>query len=160
MTIKAKVKDYLDKNNVSYEALSHAEVFSTIDEAKALGISANEIVKNLIIKVKDKEVFAVIPGGHRIDMYKLRDVVGSKHARLITEDEMAKDYPDYEIGAVPPLGELFGVKVYLDKQLIHHDTVIFCGGTHTDSIKMKSQDYVNLVKPEIVDLVQEPLREC
>lgn len=160
MAIKNEVKDYLDKNGVSYEVISHPQVFSTIDEARALGVNADETLKNLIVKVKEEEVFAIIPGGHRLDTSKLRHAVNSKHARLITEEEMAKDYSGYEIGAVPPLGELFGVKSYLDKQLIPHETVIFCGGTHSDCVKMKCQDFVNLVKPEIVDLVQEPAMEC
>lgn len=160
MALKAEVKDFMDKSGVSYEAISHPQVFSTVEEAKALGIDADAILKNLIIKIKDTEIFAIIPGGHRIDMYKVRHLAGSKHARLISEEEMAKDYPGYEIGAVPPLGELFGVKVYLEKQLIPHDVVIFSGGTHTDSVKMKCQDFVSLVKPEIDDLVEESPQEC
>lgn len=154
MAICADVKSYLDKKNASYEVVSHPQVFSCIEEAKVLGIDAGEIVKNLVIKVKDKHAFVLLPGSSRLDVHKLREIFGKK-ARLELEEEMPQDFPKYEVGAIPPFGELFGLTVYLDKRLLVHETVIFTGGTHTDSIKMRTQDLVNLIKPEIVDLAQD-----
>lgn len=154
MAIAPDVKTYLDKSGVSCEAVSHPQVFSCVEEAKALGIDADEIAKNLIIKMKDRHAFVVLPGARRLDMHKLRDLLG-KRARLELEEEMPADFPKYEVGAVPPLGEFFGLPVYVDKRLLDHETIIFVAGTHTDSIKMKTQDFVNLVKAQIVDLAEE-----
>ncbi|MDI6689445.1 MAG: YbaK/EbsC family protein [Actinomycetota bacterium] len=155
MAICPDVKKYLEKKGVSYEHITHPQVFSCIEEAKALRIEADEIAKNLIVKIKDRRAFAVLPGAHRLDMHKLREVMGSSHARLIMEEEMGAEFPRYEIGAVPPLGELFGIPVYVDKRLLDHETVIFTGGTHTDSIRMNCRDFVNLVNPRVVDLAEE-----
>lgn len=154
MAVAPDVKTYLDKSGVSYEAVSHPQVFSCVEEAKALKIDTDEIAKNLIIKIKDKHAFVVLPGAHRLDVHKMRDLLG-KRARLELEEEMPTDFPKYEVGAVPPLGKLFGHLVYVDKRLLDHETIIFVAGTHTDSIKMKTQDFVNLVKAEIVDLAEE-----
>jgi len=156
MAIRPDVKLYLSKAKIPYESVSHSQIFTCIDEAKALRINADEVAKNLIIKVKDKYAFAVIPGGRKIDSSKLRHVMGSSHARLATEDEMATDFPEYEVGAVPPLGDLFEVPVYVDSKLLDYEVIIFTAGTHADSIKMKSSDFVNLVNAEMADLVVEP----
>ncbi len=154
MAICPDVKSYLDKKKIPYETVSHPQVFSCIEEAKALGIDAGDIVKNLVIKIKDKHVFVLLPGSLRLDVHKLREIFG-KRARLELEEEMPQDFPKYEVGAVPPFGELFGFPVYADKRLLAHETIIFTGGTHTDSIKMQLQDFINLVKPEIVDLAED-----
>lgn len=154
MGIVPMVKEYLDRKGVSYEEVSHPQVFSSIEEANTLGINADEIAKNLIIKIKEKHAFVVLPGGHKVDMKKVRGILG-KHARLEMEEEMEKDFPGYELGAVPPLGEVFGFSVYVDRRLLDHETIIFVGGTHTDSIKMKTPDFINMLNPEIVDVVQE-----
>jgi Ala-tRNA(Pro) deacylase len=74
---------------------------------------------------------------------------------MITEEEMAESFKEYEVGAVPPLGELFGVPVYVDERLLDHERIIFSGGTHKGSIKMDCKDFIKLNKPQIVDIVEE-----
>lgn len=154
MSIISNVKDYLELKGVPYEVISQPPVFSCIEEAKALGIEADEIAKNLVIKIKDKHAFVVLPGAHRLNMNRLKEILGKK-ARLELEEEMLDDFPGYELGAIPPLGEIFGYPVYVDRKLLDHETVIFTGGTHTDSIKMKTSDFVNLVEAEFVDVAEE-----
>ena len=114
MTVATNIVQYLDEQGVGYEVLSHRETFSTSEEAKSLGITASHVAKTLVIKAGGGEVLAVIPASERVDTHKLRDVIGDNHARLATEDEMSEQYPEFELGAVPPLGELFGAPVYLD----------------------------------------------
>lgn len=155
MTVNAKVREYLEKNNVDYEVVSHPKVFSSIEEARALGIEADEIAKCLVVHMQDERALVVIPGGRRISNKKVREAVGNKHARLATEDEMRMEFPDWELGAVPPLGELFDMPIYLDRSLIGHETILFTAGSHTESIKINTADFVNLIKPDIVDLCEE-----
>ena len=155
MAIHSDVKDYLDKSGVAYELISHTQVFSCIEEAKALGIEAGEVAKTLVVKIKDKRVLVILPGSLRLDMGKLKDTLESSHARLLSEEEMGTEFPRYEIGALPPLGELFGFPVYVDRRLLEHEVIIFTGGTHTDSIKIKCVDFINLINPDIVDLAEE-----
>lgn len=155
MTVNLRVIEYLDKNDIDYEIVSHPKVFSTIEEARALGIEADEIAKCLVINMHGGQALAVIPGGQRISNKKVREAVGNKHARLATEDEMKTDFPEWELGAIPPLGELFDLPVYLDRGLIGHETVLFSGGSHSESIKINTADFINLIKPDIVDLCEE-----
>jgi Ala-tRNA(Pro) deacylase len=87
-------------------------------------------------------------------VHKLRDVLGDNHARLATEPELGQDFQEFELGAVPPLGDLFDSPVYLDAQLENADEIVFAGGTHSDSIKMSGEDFLKLVRPQVVDLVK------
>ncbi len=160
MSIKKAVSEYLDEHNVEYQTISHEQVFSTVEEAKELGIEADEIAKTLVISTRDKQALVVIPGGQRIDVKKLREVMNSSHARLMTEEEMSENFPQFDIGAIPPIGELFGLPVYIDKRLLDRDNIIFSGGTHTDSIKMKVKDLAELTKGQTVDIVRQKTFEA
>ena len=155
MSVNNKVMEYLDKNKAEYRVVTHDRVFTTIAEARALGIEADEIAKCLVIKIRSELALAVIPGGHRINNRKIREACGNKHARMATEDELGADFSQWELGAVPPLGELFRLPVYMDRSLIGNETVLFSGGSHTESIKMNTADFINLIKPDLVDLVEE-----
>lgn len=160
MAVNPNIIAYLDEQGVKYEAVSHPQVFSTVEEANALGIEADEVAKTLVINIRGRYVLAILPGAQRLDVKKLREVLNTSHARLMTEEEMANDFPEYDVGAVPPLGALFNIPVYVDKKLLDHETIIFAGGTHTDSIKMKTKDLVDLIKPQLVDLAKEKTFEA
>ena len=69
---------------------------------------------------------------------------------------MRTEFPDFELGAVPPLGELIGAPVFIDEKLERGDEVIFTGGTHTDSVKISIGDFLKLAHPLVADLCREP----
>ncbi len=158
MALNPQVKTYLDEKQVDYEVIPHPKVFTTIEEARALGIEASEIAKTLVIHVThtpEDRALLVIPGSRKISTRKLHEIFGTKHARLALEEELARDFPEFELGAVPPLGELLDLAVYIDERLLTHDSVLFTGGTHTDSVKMDVHDFFNLTNSILVDAVEE-----
>jgi len=155
MAVKEEVKNYLDKAGVSYQAVSHPQTFSSTEEARAVGVRTQEVAKTLVVYIKGNQALVVLPGSTRMDSHKLRQAMGHSHARLALEEEMARDFPKYEVGAVPPLGALFGIPVYVDRCLLEDEEIVFTGGTHTDSVKMKLQDFLDLVKPELIDVCSE-----
>ncbi len=155
MTVASRVKQFLDDQGLTYEVVCHDETFSTTAEARAVGVIASHVAKTLVIKTGEGDVLVVLPASERLDIHKLRDIIGDNHARLATEDEMNTEFPDLDLGAVPPLGELFGAPVYLDQELEQATEIIFAGGTHRDSIKMSGEDFLKLTRPEVVDLVRE-----
>ncbi|MCL4310308.1 MAG: aminoacyl-tRNA deacylase [Thermoleophilia bacterium] len=156
MTITGDMKRYLDDQGMPYETVIHHEAYTAGDEARAVGTVAAHVAKTLVVKARDGDVLAVIPASERIDMHKLHDLLGDSHARLATEDEMKSEFPDFELGAVPPLGELIGAPVIIDEKLQQADEVIFTGGTHTESVKMSTEDFLKLAHPQVADLTREP----
>lgn len=132
--------EYLERRGVPFEVIAHKAAFTTIDEARALGVDADEVVKTLIVDAADGRCLAVVPGGHRLDMKLVEAVVGDKHAHLAKEEEIATAYPEFELGALPPLGGLLHAHVYVDPDVMMHETVVFAGGTQTESIKARTAE--------------------
>ncbi|MCL4472966.1 MAG: YbaK/EbsC family protein [Actinobacteria bacterium] len=155
MAVAGRVKKYLDDQGLAYEVVSHQETFSTCEEAKAVGVIASHVAKTLVIKTHAGDVLAVLPASERVDIHKLRDIADDNHARLATEEEMKMEFTDFDLGAVPPLGELFEAPVLLDGQLENADEIIFAAGTHSDSVKMSGEDFLKLTHPQVVDIVLE-----
>lgn len=134
------VTEYLERKGVPFEAISHEKTYTTIDEARALGIEADAVVKTLLLDTASGHVLAVIPGDRRLDMRLVEDVVGDKHAHLATEQEIERDLPGIELGSVPPLGGLLKMHAYVDPEVLRHETIVFAAGTQTESIKARSED--------------------
>lgn len=134
------VTEYLERKGVPFEAISHEKTYTTIDEARALGIEADAVVKTLLLDTSSGHALAVIPGDRRLDMRLVEDVVGDKHAHLATEQEIERDLPGIELGSLPPLGGLLKMHAYVDPEVLRHETITFAAGTQTESIKARAED--------------------
>ena len=75
-----------------------------------------------------------------------------KACSLDKEQEFKSLFADCAIGAMPPLGNLYGLPTYVDRHLAEQDYIVFEAGTHTDAIKMSYRDYEKIVKPKVKDL--------
>lgn len=154
MAVNRKVSAYLDSTAKQWEPLSHPEALSSVDEARALGIDSDEVAKSLILKSRKGYALAVIPGGYRLDMHKIRDATGDKTTHLASEDDLARDFSDYELGAAPPAPGLLNVRGFVDPTVRSREWVVFAAGTHTDSVRMKTADLIELSDFTEADLVE------
>lgn len=152
--IKQEVKNFLEESGINYEIVQHPASFSAMDEAHSMGVDPDDVVKNLIIKTDGQYFFVAIPGGHRLSSSKEHDILG-KHARMINEQEMASDFPDYETGTVPPLGPLFGIPVYIDENILQHQMIMFPAGSHNECFKVNRDDFINVNNAQLVDVTKE-----
>ncbi|MGA8165297.1 MAG: YbaK/EbsC family protein [Waddliaceae bacterium] len=152
MPISPKVKAFLDEQNVEYEIAEHPIAYTAMEVAGSQHIPGKQMVKSVIIKSNGEFVMCVLPAIHLIDFEKLKSVTGEKAIKLANEEEIALLFPDYEVGAEPPFGQLYGLKVYADKILEEDREIVFNAGTHTDVVKMKFSDYKRLVNPIVEDI--------
>ena len=144
------VKRLLDESGLRYEISEHEPVYTSEDAARIRGEDIRTGAKALIFKSKDSFVLCIVPGDRKIDMKKLKAITRCKDVRMATPEEVLK-VSGCEIGSVHPVGTLMGLKTYADKRIFDNEYVNFNAGLHTASIRMKSRDFVELVKPEIVD---------
>ncbi|MFH1778798.1 MAG: YbaK/EbsC family protein [Candidatus Omnitrophota bacterium] len=151
MAIAEKLKKYLDENKVKYQALKHPVAYTAQEIAAAQHVPGKQVVKSVLVKADDKYVLAVLPAIHLIDTNKLKSVIKCKTLKIATEDEIAKLIPDYEVGAMPPFGTLYGLDVYADEMLKEDVEIVFNAGTHTDTVKIKYADFEKLAKPKPAD---------
>jgi Ala-tRNA(Pro) deacylase len=105
--------------------------------------------KTVVCIADGEPVLAVLPAHYSIDVERLRALVGATALRLANEVELAPLYPECELGAMPPLGPLYGQRVFLDQAMVEDEEIVFNAGTHTDAIRMKLEDFSRLVKPVV-----------
>ena len=154
MAVNQKLSEYLDSTGKQWELRSHPETLSSVDEARALGIDPDEVAKSLVLKGREGYALGVIPGGHRLDMHKVRDAFSDKTIRLASEDDLERDFPEYELGAAPPAPDLLNVHGFVDPTVRSREWVVFAAGTHTDSVRMKTADLIGLSGFIDADLVK------
>src|SRR5712691_12309861 len=147
----------LDAAGVAYELLPHAHTESAATEAEALGLSAADVAKTLVVTTPDGYARAVIPGDCRIDSHKLRELLGGgkKQVHLATEDDLRRDYPDFELGAVPPLGGARHDLVLVDRRVAERDAIVMEAGSHEQSLRLKPADLVRAADAQVADICQD-----
>jgi Ala-tRNA(Pro) deacylase len=86
-------------------------------------------------------------------------MLGFSHARLATEKELGQLFPDCDLGAMPPFGNLYNMPVYLDSSLLADEKIAFNAGTHRDVVHVRLEDYRQIVNPEVVTLAREAMTQ-
>jgi len=152
MTISAKVKKYLDENGIDYQVADHPLAYTAAEVAQSKHIPGKQMIKAVIVKSGDAFIMCVLPAIHMVDFEKLKSVLGDNELELAEEEELSRLFPEYELGAEPPFGHLYGLKVFVDKILEEEDEIVFNAGTHTGVIKMKLKDFLKLTEPELADI--------
>ena len=122
----------------------------------ALGIAADEVVKTVVLDTASGHVLVAVPSYRRLDMKLVEEAVGDHHARLASEQELAEDFPEYELGALPPIGSLVGAPVYVDPEVLAHETIVFAAGRQTESVKVRTEDLFRDEAVTIVALTRQP----
>jgi Ala-tRNA(Pro) deacylase len=150
------VTDHLERRGVSFELISHAETYTSIDEARALGIAAEEVVKTVALDTTSGHELAVIPASRRLDMKLVQEAVGDRHAKLASEQELKRDFAGCELGALPPLGSLLSAPTYVDPEVMEHDTIVFAAGSRTESVKAHTKDIFRDEQVTLVPLTRHP----
>jgi prolyl-tRNA editing enzyme YbaK/EbsC (Cys-tRNA(Pro) deacylase) len=150
------VSGFLEEAGVDFDVLEHARTERAADEAAALGIGAEEVAKTLVLVSPGGNVRAVLAASERIDVRKVAAVlgVGGKRVHLASEDDLARDYPGFELGAVPPFGGPED-RVVVDELLAGRDSVVLEAGTHERSVRLKAADLVRLTRAQVADIRRE-----
>lgn len=143
------LKNYLDRNQVSYEVTSHPEAYTSQEVAATLHKTGKRLAKVVMVKAEDQWVMCVLPAHQLIDIGRLEQILGSKQVRLATEEEFKALCSDCDVGAMPPFGNLYNVPVYLDERLAQCDKFYFEAGSHTEIVTMSMDDYRRLVSPQV-----------
>ena len=151
VTVLKKLKDYLEQNQVSYELGYHVRVYTAQEIAAAQHVPGKEMAKVVMLKADGKSVMLVLPASYRVEMKKLKGVLNSKKVVMVKEEEFQELFPDCEIGAMPPFGNLYNLEVWVDQVLTEDDFIVFRAGSHVETLRIKYSDYARLVSPKVGD---------
>ncbi len=147
-----KLKDFLDKHEIKYVSVVHSAAYTAQEIAARAHIKGRQLAKTVMVHVDGKMAMAVLPASLKVDFDYFRKEIGAANVGLAMEKEFETMFPDCEVGAMPPFGNLYGMDVYVDKSLVEDDEIAFSAGTHTELIKLPFIDFKRLVKPKIVRL--------
>lgn len=150
-----RVKEYLEKEKVSYEHHVHRTAYTAHEVAAEEHIPGKMMAKTVILKVEGNPAMAVLPASARVDLAALRTFLGVKEVRLATEFEFTGLFADCDVGAMPPFGNLYSLPVYVEESLTRDGEILFNAGTHQDTIRMKYADFARLVKPQVISFALE-----
>lgn len=148
-----RLRSYLDSQQIRYTSLIHSGAYTMQEVASVTHIPGRDIAKTVILFADDRLVLAVVPASKQVSLTHMKEVLGASNLILATESEFLAAFPDCEVGAMPPFGNLYGMKTYLDETLIGHE-MLFNAGNHRELIRMSWDDYFRLAQPQVVSIAQ------
>jgi Ala-tRNA(Pro) deacylase len=157
MALLVRLQELLDRSGVAYTHTVHPLAYTAREVAAVEHLPAQEVAKVVVFLAENGYRMVVLPANKVVDFQELRAMLGFSHARLATEKELADLFPDCDLGAMPPFGNLYDMPVHLDSSLLADETIAFNAGTHRDVVHIRLGDFRRLVNPEVVTLAREAM---
>ncbi|MGH8583690.1 MAG: aminoacyl-tRNA deacylase [Gammaproteobacteria bacterium] len=145
------LKELLDAHHIKYVSIAHSRAFTAQEIAQSAHVPGQEMAKTVMVKVDGRLAMAVLPASYHVDFEALRAAIGAKGVELAGEKEFQDRFPECEVGAMPPFGNLYGMETYASRRLSEDTRIAFNAGSHTELIKLSYADSERLARPRILD---------
>ena len=145
-----RLKTFLEANKIKYDCLNHKATFTALQTAHAAHVPEGHFAKPVLVKIDGMLSMVVIPASERVDLRTLQRVTHSKSVELASEEEFRSLFPDCEVGAEPPFGNLYGLPVFIARSLASDEKIAFNAGSHEEMIELPYQAYESLVSPQAI----------
>ena len=147
-----QLKQFLDAHATRYSTMRHARAYTASETAQAAHISGKLLAKTVIVKIDGRLAMVVLPAPEHVDMAALKRVTGAAKLELASEAEFKRLFPNCEVGAMPPFGNLYGMEVFVCASLTEDEEIAFNAGSHSELMMLAYEDFERLVHPKIVKL--------
>ena len=152
MNILTRWLEYLDRHGIRYSHSMHPNAQTALETAAAERIPPHDIAKTVVYAGDNGFGIAVVAADELVDLPEVGRLLGSSYMRLAEEGELARLFPDCELGAMPPFGQPYEMPVLLDTGIANREFIAFPIGTHSDVVRMSVADYRKLVRPLVGSL--------
>jgi|SRR5262252_4188872 len=149
----SKLREFLDQHNIKYMVISHSVAYTAQGVAALTHTPGRELAKTVMLEVDGRLVMSVVPASNRVDLLKLKKHLRAESVELASEAEFRDRFPDCELGAMPPFGNLYGMDVFADQSLALDKEIAFNAGSHRELVRMSFTDFRDLVAPTLISLV-------
>ena len=156
MDCKDRLEAYLRVKQVPFEVRHHPRAITAQEVAASEHVPGKMLAKTVMVLADGKMVMLALPATYQVDVDKAGKVLGAE-VRLAHEEEFENTFPDCEVGAMPPFGNLYEVPVYVEAALAEDETIVFRAGTHTDTMSVSYADFERLVEPTIAEFAASRL---
>jgi Ala-tRNA(Pro) deacylase len=147
---------WLRQQGVKFDIKRHAEAFTAQEVAAAVKVTGYELAKVVVLKGDGDYVLAVVPAPLKVDLKAARGILGAKKLSLAHEEEFETLFPGCDRGAMPPFGNLWGVRTFVDESLARHPHIVFNAGSHIETVSMSYTDYERLARPTRARIAEPP----
>lgn len=154
-----KLLEFLDENKVDYDLVEHPKAYAAKDVAFKAGIPGRMFAKSVLVKLDGKMAMAVLPAEDKVNFHLLREAARAETITLATENEFEEIFPDCELGAMPPFGNLYGMDVFVGGTLTRAETIAFNAGNHTEVLTIPYKDFERLVHAQVAWFTFRQVRE-
>jgi len=158
MAVQRLIK-FLDQNKVHYTLISHSDTYTAAATGAVTHIPGRGIAKTVMVRINGRPAMAVIPGSRHLNLNALRKALGAKDVQLMTEQEFVDAFPDCDPGAMPPLGVLYQLDVYVDERLSREAEIVFNAGSHHELARLAYKDFDRLQRPKILRIASQTVSE-
>src|SRR3989304_7227087 len=145
-----KLKEFLDSHIIKFVTISHSRAFTAQETAASAHVPVKELAKTVMVKIDGKMAMAVLPASAKVDFDLLKKATASATIEIANEKEFKDLFPDCEIGAMPPFGNLYGMDVFVAESLTEDKEIAFNAGSHRELVKLAYKDFEQLVKPKVI----------
>jgi Ala-tRNA(Pro) deacylase len=147
-----KLKEFLDANRVKYVTIHHSVAYTAQEVAAAAHVRGKEMAKTVVVRLDGKLALAVVPAAQKVDVRRLKETAGATAAEIAAEQDFRTSFPECDLGAMPPFGNLYGVPVYVDAHLAEDEEIAFNACSHTEVMRLSFKDFERLAHPKIAPL--------
>ncbi|HEY0505208.1 MAG TPA: YbaK/EbsC family protein [Lysobacter sp.] len=147
-----RLEEFLNSNRVAYDTMKHPHAFTAQETAMSAHVDGHAMAKAVMVKLDGKLAMAVLPSDEWLDVTRLREVSGAREVALADESDFKDRFPECEVGAMPPFGNLYHMDVYASESLAQGESIVFNAGNHREVMQMGWGDFERLVHPRVVQL--------
>ena len=156
MNCKERLENYLREEAVPFEVHHHARAITAQEVAATEHVPGKMFAKTVIALAEEEMVMLVLAAPYHVDPEKAAEALGARDFRLANEEQFQDAFPDCEVGAMPPFGNLYGVPIWVDEVLAEDERIVFRAGTHTDTMSVGYADFERLVEPTLAKFADPP----
>jgi Ala-tRNA(Pro) deacylase len=147
MAIATRVRDFMQQHGLRYDVLSHPHSYSSMDTAQQAHVPGASLAKAVVLEDDVGYLMAVLPSTRHVQLGRLSRELNCQ-LRLATEEELAPIFNDCELGAIPPIGAEYGMRMVMDESLAEQPEIYFEAGDHERVIQMSREDFLTMMDME------------
>ncbi len=151
MTCRKRLEKLFREERVKFSVSKHTEAYSAQRVASLLHIPGRQLAKVVMIKADGALVMLVLPAPYRLNFAKVKKALKARNVRLAREEEFTDIFPDCEVGAMPPFGNLYNVDLYVDRSLTTQSGIAFPAGSHREIMQISYADFERIAQPAVAD---------
>jgi Ala-tRNA(Pro) deacylase len=144
MSVSASVHEHLTHKGVIYDLLNHPHSQSSLESARLAGVPAGQVVKGVLTHDGDNYLLCVIPSNHHLNTAQLNQAMHGEF-ELASEQRVGEFFNDCELGAIPALGQVYGLHVVWDETLADEDNLYIESGDHENLIHVTRGAFMELM---------------